>query len=429
MKDIKKQLLNEFNSRVPKMSDELRNYPITTSVKKSRMPRFSFYMLGAITCLALLIALPFMFKKDSVSSSCYLFEVNPSVLVFTDDNGQVIEIKSGNEDADVVLLGLEYEKLIGKEIEEVTIVLVDNLIQLGYFDSNSTENIMKVSTIDADIDVASIISDYTSSCGYFVAVLEDSLSFETFNEIFESSVSNLNEIKDCLKSIHDLKIDNKSPDMDYQTQYKEEYYNKYLAEVIFSDLEKLDKVEDCLIELNEIYDSISEITLFKDYWIVKSFYASNPDSMDEELKVLMTRMEELLNDYFVLTESKITSGPELKVAYACVLAIPVEDIRVLAETLNSEELSNNMEALVNFIRLIDEDSASKLEEFSKVPENFDDYKTKVKDIQTSNYEAMKKNYETEYNKTKESISSEQYSELLDKLIEKYGDLKIFWENR
>lgn len=32
MKDIKKQLLNEMNSRVPKLNDELKNYPITTSV-------------------------------------------------------------------------------------------------------------------------------------------------------------------------------------------------------------------------------------------------------------------------------------------------------------------------------------------------------------------------------------------------------------
>ena len=337
MKDIKKQLLKEFNSRVPKMSDELKNYPITTSVKKSRMPRFSFYMIGAVACLLVLaIILPITLKTDNKMEACYLFEVNPSVLVVTDKDGKVTKMKSCNEDADELLLGVEYDELIGEDISEVSITLVDHLIRLGYFDSNSYENIMKISSMDSNVDVEGLISDYAASKGYFVAILEEELSFSTVNDIFESSVSNISELKDYIDSSKNLIIEGTSTLINYEKEYKKEYLSKYLLENVLTDLELLSAVENCLIELNTVYDNISELSLLKDYWIIKSFYASNPDAMDENLKALVNQMESLLNDYYNLTQRQILSGPDLKLAYAYVSAVPIEEIEELINNINEK---------------------------------------------------------------------------------------------
>lgn len=430
MKDIKKQLLNEMNSRVPKLNDELKNYPITTSVNKSRMPRFSFYLGGLLACLLVLaVVLPFTFKKEPKTNSCYLFEVNPSVLVYTDDTGEVTKIKSGNEDADELLLGVEYEELIGKNIEDVSIILVDDLIQLGYFDANSHENIMKISTDNSDSRISSVISNYTSNCGYFVAVFEDELTVEDVNEVLKTNISNLNQVEEALDSLEDLIVDNITEEENYIEKYQEQYLNEYLSSVIFADLEKLEKLEKTLIKLNETYDAISELSFLKDYWIIKSFYASNPDSINSDLKELMKEMEELLNEYFDISGSNILSGPELKIAYAYVTTLPMEEIRKLAETLDNDEITKNLEALINFVNLVDKDAASNLEQYFKVPTNIEEYKTKVKDIQKSNYSSRKKKYEDEYKRVKEIINSNQYVEYLNELIKKYGSLENFWKNK
>ena len=430
MKDIKKQLLNEMNSRVPKLNDELKNYPITTSVNKSRMPRFSFYLGGLLACLLVLaVVLPFAFKKEPKTNSCYLFEVNPSVLVYTDDTGEVTKIKSGYEDADELLLGINYEELIGENIEDVSISLVDNLIQLGYFDANSYENIMKISTDDSDSTISSVISNYTSKCGYFVAVFEDELTVEDVNEVLKTNISNLNQVEEALDSLEDLIVDNITEEENYVEKYQEQYLNEYLSNVIFADLEKLEKIEKTLIKLNETYDAISELSFLKDYWIIKSFYASNPDSINSDLKELIKEMEELLNEYFDISGSNILSGPELKIAYAYVTTLPMEEIRKLAETLDNDELTKNLEALINFVKLVDEDAASNLEKYCKIPEGIEEYKSKVKEVQTSNYNSRKKKYEAEYKRVKESINVDQFKEYLDALIEKYGSLENFWKNK
>ena len=40
-------------------------------------------------------------------------------------------------------------------------------------------------------------------------------------------------------------------------------------------------------DVTSVVDAISELSFLKDYWIIKSFYASNPDSMNPDLKELM----------------------------------------------------------------------------------------------------------------------------------------------
>ena len=151
--------------------------------------------------------------------------------------------------------------------------------------------------------------------------------------------------------------------------------------------------------------------------------------MNSDLKELMKEMEELLNEYFDISGSNILSGPELKIAYAYVTTLPMEEIRKLAETLDNDELTKNLEALINFVKLVDQDAASNLEKYCKIPEGIEEYKSKVKEVQTSNYNSRKKKYEEEYKRVKESINANQYKEYLDALIEKYGSLENFWKNK
>lgn len=159
MKDIKNRLLNELESYVPKMSEELKNYPITVSNQRKKFPKFSF-MLGALACLVILaIILPFTLNKKQVNN-CYLFAVNPTIMVVTDSKGNVTEIKGGNSDADELLIGLNYKNLIGEDIEDVSIELMEQFIKLGYFDSSSHENIIKILSTNSNFDISEVINGY-----------------------------------------------------------------------------------------------------------------------------------------------------------------------------------------------------------------------------------------------------------------------------
>ena len=283
------------------------------------------------------------------------------------------------------------------------------------------------------MDVEGLISDYAASKGYFVAILEEELSFSTVNDIFESSVSNISELKDYIDSSKNLIIEGTSTLINYEKEYKKEYLSKYLLENVLTDLELLSAVENCLIELNTVYDNISELSLLKDYWIIKSFYASNPDAMDENLKALVNQMESLLNDYYNLTQRQILTGPDLKLAYAYVSAVPIEEIEELInninEKINSYEFESTIESLINFINLIDEDAAKKLKKYSKIPSDANEYIDMVKDMQLDNYNTKIKKYESEYNKTKNSIKKEEYQQKINELIKKYGSLENFWNKK
>ena len=429
MKDIKKRLLSELDVLVPKMSDELRDYPITTNCQKRKF-KFSYYLIGALACLIILVSiLPFALIKDT-KESCYLFEVNPTIMLVTDKKGNVTQIKGGNSDADELLLGLKYDELIGLTIEEVTIQFVDQFMKLGYFDSDSYENVMKVSSVNSNVNISEIINNYTNEKGYFVAVLDNIIDCTEFNNQFNLNLATTDDIVNYISSLSDLTLENEVENEDYTQFYKERYLKSYLTERILDDIERLEQIKDYLTDIDIIYDEIYEISFLKDYWLTKKFYENSPSSIPDDLKLLMNQMEVLLEKYNSISKTVITSGTELKVLSVAVSAIPIEEIKYfiieINNYLNSNEFESKISILIDCFKILDKEIADKLDKYCKIPSNLEEYINQVRDMHLDNYDAKVMSFKNDYEKPKASITKEEYKTYLNNIIDKYGSLENLW---
>ena len=169
MKDLKEKLFKEMDERMPEMSDRLNDYPIT---KKENKFLFSlnWKVLTPILSVILiaLIVIPFLLNDKTPTDQIYMLEVNPTIIIKTDADDNVVEIKSGNKDADEVLVSLDINNLIGQKLTVVSEVIADELLQLGYFDAED-KNFIKISSTNDSNKFEEALTNYFSNQGYFVA--------------------------------------------------------------------------------------------------------------------------------------------------------------------------------------------------------------------------------------------------------------------
>lgn len=431
MKDIKNRLLNELESYVPKMSEELKNYPITVSNQRKKFPKFSF-MLGALACLIILaIILPFTLNKKQVNN-CYLFAVNPTIMVVTDSKGNVTEIKGGNSDADELLIGLNYKNLIGENIEDVSIEFMEQFIKLGYFDSSSHENIIKISSSNSNFDISKVINSYANNKGYFVAVLSENLEIEKFNNDYNLDLSTIEDVADYIMSLEDLTLEYEVVDSNYSEIYKEKYLKDYLTETILKDINRLENNRILINDINSVYEEIANISKLKDYWIIKNFYEAGVITMSDELKALVEKMDVLLEEYNSISTSKIESTTDLKISFVAINSLPLEELKAVIEELNdfinSFEFEDKINSLISLLRSINEELADKVAKYCSLPLTIEEYISQVKDIHLENYQNKVDAYKKEYEVMKNPISKNEYEEYLNEIIDKYGSLENLWKN-
>lgn len=438
MKDFKEKLFKEMDERMPEMSDRLNDYPITKKENKSLFS-LNWKVLTPILSVILiaLIIIPFLFNDKTPTDQIYMLEVNPTLIIKTDADDNVVEIKSGNQDADEVLVSLDMNNLIGQKLTVVSEVVADELLQLGYFDAED-KNVIKISSTNDSNKFEEALTNYFSNQGYFVAILDRKLDLDSFNEKFETNIKDIDGIYSYIDSLNDYYVEQVDyKNVDIKELYKMEYLEVYLKDTLEKELDTIIQTSECLLKISDNYLAITqceEIPFFaREYWLAKSYYELMPGELTDVIKQLFDQMDASLKAYQELTGNVINDQAELLQMSAIMQTIPITEIIDIIDNIHdyisSSDFDARIDELLNFFQITLPSIASELEELKDIPDNVGQLVSKIKKISLKANTENKKKYQAEYEKPKDKISKENYQQKLDEIIDEYGSLENFWKNK
>ena len=438
MKDFKEKLFKEMDERMPEMSDRLNDYPITKKENKSLFS-LNWKVLTPILSVILiaLIVIPFLLNDKTPTDHIYMLEVNPTLIIKTDADDNVVEIKSGNQDADEVLVSLDMNNLIGQKLTVVSEVVADELLQLGYFDAEE-KNVIKISSTNDSNKFEEALTNYFSNQGYFVAIIDRKLDLDSFNEKFETNIKDINGIYSYIDSLNDYYVEQVDyKNVDIKELYKTQYLEVYLKDTLEKELETIIQTSECLLKISDNYLAITqceEIPFFaREYWLAKSYYELMPNELTDGIKQLFDQMDASLKEYQELTGNDINDHAELLKMSTIMQTMPITEIIDIIDNIHdyisSSDFDAKIDELLNFFQFTLPSIASELEEFKDIPDNVSQLVAKIKKISLKTNEEKKKKYQSEYEKAKDKISKENYQQKIDEIINEYGSLENFWKNK
>ena len=86
-------------------------------------------VLSILGLMFVLIGITACEKEVDAANAYVTVDINPSFEVLTDDSGLIVEVIAGNEDADVILYGLEVK---GKKLTDGVKMMVEESYNLGF---------------------------------------------------------------------------------------------------------------------------------------------------------------------------------------------------------------------------------------------------------------------------------------------------------
>lgn len=124
-------------------------------------------------------------------------EVNPRVEFICDNDFNVISWRPLNEDAEVLLAGVDYK---GLDVDEVSVDFVDLCARAGYIDVNGSDNAVNITVIDGitqslDVHVTQSVYSYLRDKEILCAVVENYEDRSMFDAKKENSVCCPNKFK------------------------------------------------------------------------------------------------------------------------------------------------------------------------------------------------------------------------------------------
>ena len=454
-----KKLLKEETERSVKnlkLSDEVRNAPVSVREKKESIPTktgiltriaasaSSFFeklfqkraVAAALACaVCLCVAVPSVFAIMNASNGepcAVVLEINPEVLFLTDKKGKVTGVKSLNSDADVILADENaIDELEGKPLAESAEIFIDYALKLGFFDYESDENAIKFS---AEKDLPFIEESVTAAENYFCrkgvysVVLKDITSSETLSEKagltaagdkLGSSASNLSVLYGA-RDVSDL---------------EKAYGDNVVAglyDLVKNKLPNIVEAAKLLVRMQVKNLEIKALT-FKDYWAVKDEDSIFPiTSLKEE-------MEKLIAEYSALTGGKreIVSAAGLKnalYAYYELFGEITEDtaiddyitnIKSYFSSLTTDGFKNVDKMIVALLERTDVDTMG-FESLTRVPETIKEYEKDLRKILSELNVSREKASRENYSASREQITAESYAEYKNRILADYGSFDNYW---
>ena len=216
------------------------------------------------------------------SKGFFLIDVNPSVEVDYDEDGNVSEVIGLNADGKVLLYGLE-EELVGKSYEKAVEELFNRCVLLGYFSATSETNAVLVSAIKQTGETDETMTENVRSlfskkfvdkkmCGVAVAGKQDS-ALEEEAQKYGINAQKWGMIQEYLALVEKLGVESEIPETEYGKvsireiyEAMEELEEMKLGDKASDDLEEvLQGLEDMLegkispFALEEIEELLEEL--------------------------------------------------------------------------------------------------------------------------------------------------------------------------
>lgn len=132
-------------------------------------------------------------------------EINPRVEFLCDKNFKVVSVRPINEDAEIILTGVEYK---GMDISDASVDFIDTCARAGYIDVDGNDNAVNITIIDGitqalDVHVTQKINNYFRDNEILCAVVENYEDRNMFDKKKENNVCCPNKFK-LMETMHEI---------------------------------------------------------------------------------------------------------------------------------------------------------------------------------------------------------------------------------
>lgn len=416
---------------------------------KKKPFKLNYKFFGAIAAaivlvgvLAAIIAVNFESPKDNNFYACVV-EVNPSVLFITDEGGVVKEVKSLNEDGDVIVSDEEVLSLIlGKDLKNALEVYASVAAKAGFIKVNDKNNAVKLSGYGIDEDYLneaknSLINGLSKN-GIYSVVLSNIVEFSELKKLAGIKDGEENKIEEAFFNLPSIfaqrGILEKTAD-ELQSLYKETViaakgYDLVLKE-LQNNLTKLVRNADILLNIATKNLAITlhadnPQILLKDYWSVKN----KGGTFEGDFLALMKETEDLITAYEEEFGVKIESFTQFATILAdySVLIDKYGSVTCAITSVTKEDFYDNYELFVKILKNAGCDVEIFETAFS-LPQTADEFiegqkKLLLKDLQLK----IAENDEV-YSAPRNEISESDYQEYINDIVARYGNLENYWKNK
>lgn len=389
-KDIQKILNMSLDKKTPKLTKKILSTPINTqdnslpetdkktslsfgknvAAAKNRKTIFTWVSVAASVLVVVIVASVCGVYFTNLSNqpvvtletTCYEVDINPSVLITADKDGNVIHIAAQNEDADIVLSGKAFDNYTDMTAEECMQTFILESAKLGFIDCTSKDNKIKVSVISGEKSskvnrlakqTSSNLQNYLKEIDIFGIVSATTYAVEEF-----VNGKGWQYVGD--------KIDSYLEDIENEFIYYRAgsigggALNDILSEVD-AFVERLENVNALLDRLDELNTEI-ENESGKNYWDCKLIEDSIiwGGSLSDNTKQLIAQADEVRKQ---LLEYDITVSSILALDAYLIKCNIIEDIRnLLAEIKDGIAESVIINVILDYVNLIDSELYTKIKD-------------------------------------------------------------------
>lgn len=389
-KDIQNLLNMSLDKKTPKLTKKILSTPINTqdnslpetdkktslsfgknvAAAKNRKTIFTWVSVAASILVVVIVASVCGVYFTNLSNqpvvtletTCYEVDINPSVLITADKDGNVIHIAAQNEDADIVLSGKAFDNYTDMNAEECMQTFILESAKLGFIDCTSKDNKIKVSVISGEKSskvnrlakqTASNLQNYLKEIDIFGIVSATTYAVEEF-----VNGKGWQYVGD--------KIDSYLEDIENEFIYYRAgsigggALNDILSEVD-AFVERLENVNALLDRLDELNTEI-ENESGKNYWDCKLIEDSIiwGGSLSDNTKQLIAQADEVRKQ---LLEYDITVSSILALDAYLIKYNVIEDIRnLLAEIKDGIADSVIIDVILDYVNLIDSELYTKIKD-------------------------------------------------------------------
>ena len=389
-KDIQNLLNMSLDKKTPKLTKKILSTPINTqdnslpetdkktslsfgknvAAAKNRKTIFTWVSVAASILVVVIVASVCGVYFTNLSNqsvvtletTCYEVDINPSVLITADKDGNVIHIAAQNEDADIVLSGKAFDNYTDMNAEECMQTFILESAKLGFIDCTSKDNKIKVSVISGEKSskvnrlvkqTASNLQNYLKEIDIFGIVSATTYAVEEF-----VNGKGWQYVGD--------KIDSYLEDIEKEFIYYRAgsigggALNDILSEVD-AFVERLENVNALLDRLDELNTEI-ENESGKNYWDCKRIEDSIiwVGSLSDNTKQLIAQADEVRKQ---LLEYDITVSSILALDAYLIKYNIIEDIRnLLAEIKDGIAESVIINVILDYVNLIDSELYTKIKD-------------------------------------------------------------------
>ncbi len=453
MKSWKKRWQDELDAMTPALCEHVKSEPIpapdrativrfneTTPWYKqlfSSPKRIASCLSACAIGLVAVGASVFLLKPDApaavAEAEVISVEVNPQAVFTVDKYGKVTSVVAVNEDADVVLAKGRYLEMEGKSVEIAVELFVDYTAQLGYLDLN-TPNAVRVSSCAENgylDEVGDALEGYFQGKGAYIAVAEEVMELPSFCARIQMDVAETVEaLKSSVERIPALLFEREAEgitDGEAEALYRENVPVDGMREIFRSAVAKgVQKIED-FEAIDELADKISAHEdnpglLFKDYWSVKE--RDYPDTMS----ALMSEMEVKLLAYEGNYGMRMCDTLDLAAERAKCAVTTVQTLAAYLVDSSFDVFGDGLAAVSDILQGLGIDT-SYLERLLDIPETVEEYLVKVNEYAKEHFDSLRNAHREAYKAARERIGEAEYASYIQGLIEEYGSLSDYYNNK